>query len=197
MSPFALPLVAALLLAAPPKPPVVLDAPTAGVKAGAKVIEVEDPLCPGGTTLETETWGTDLRKFCQRTSGAREGPFIKIYTPTGTLQEKGSYHAGKLHGPWSKWDTKAVLREQGDFHEGNKRGWWATFHANGKKASTGEYGDFNQRRGTWTTWNDKGQVIEEGEYREGQKHGFWITYDPKSGKVKKEAEYANGVERRR
>jgi hypothetical protein len=178
----------ASLLAAPP-------ASTGTPKPVVKV--VEDPVCPGGTTLQTEAAGTDLRKFCARRDGERQGPFVKIYTPTGTLQEKGSYHAGLLHGAWSKWDTNATLREQGEYHEGNSRGWWVTFHANGLKESAGEYGTLGRKRGTWTTWDEKGKVLEAGEYREGNKHGFWTTYDPATGKVLKQVEYANGAERTR
>lgn len=180
MSSPTLVLAALFLLAAPPV---------------EKKPRVPDPECPGGTEMKTEGMGTDLTKFCVKRNGEREGPFIKIYTPTNTLQERGSYHAGQMHGPWSKWDSNGTLREQGTWHEGNQRSYWTTFHENGKKASTGEFGNDGYRRGVWTTWDDKGQMLETGEYRASQKHGFWTTYDPVTGKVLKQVEYSNGVER--
>lgn len=186
-----LPLVAALALLA--SPPTAANAP----KAAAKVVKAADPICAGGTDLKTEPRGSWILKFCARPNGERHGPFVKIYTATGGLQERGSYNSGKLHGTWSRWDGKSTLREQGEYHEGEKRGFWTSFHPNGKKATAGEFGERGKERGTWASWNEKGQLLEEGEYRAGQKHGFWTTYDPKSGKVANEIEYSHGVKRKR
>lgn len=161
------------------------------------VKSISDPECPGGTTLQTQERGTDFVKFCARGDGKREGPFVNIDTSKGIVAEKGEYHAGKLHGGWSKWDAAGTLRSQGDYKEGDKIGWWVTFHPNGKKETAGEYGGDGRKRGIWTKWDADGKVLEEGEYRAGNKHGIWITYDPRTGKVKTQTEYADGKERKR
>ena len=181
MASISLSLVAALVLAAPP----------------AKAVAVADPICGPGAELKTEPEGNLVVKLCARRNGERHGPYVKIDAKTGRLYEKGSYNAGKPHGTRSRWDANSTLREQGEFFEGHRHGWWTTFHANGKKATTGEHGERGKHHGTWSTWNDKGQLLEEGEYRDGRKHGFWITYDPASGKPTKQIEFSHGVQRKR
>lgn len=174
---------AALMLSAPNAPP-------------EKKIEVPDPVCPGGTEMKTSAKGTDFTRFCARPKGERQGPFVNVYTPTKTLDKRGSYHNGQLHGDWSRWYSNGTLREQGTYEEGRQSGYWTSFHENGEKASVGEYGQEGHKRGAWSTWNAEGKLLEEGEYKDNKKHGFWTTYDPKTGKILKQIEYTKGVERK-
>ena len=161
--------------------------------AGAPAAQTETLTCPEGLTAREKKTGVFSEKYCERHDGTREGPYVNFHA-SGALRERGTMHAGKRRGPYSRWDDKTGRRiEEGEYIDDWKTGWWTTWYPTGVKKSEGEYDD-DKPRGAWTYYDERGRKKEEGEYRAGVKHGIWLQYDAK-GEVISRRDFRDGKQK--
>jgi hypothetical protein len=105
--------------------------------------------------------------------GRYHGPY-RQWTQTGIRIVEGVYLDGLSHGLWGYYfDNQGgpSVRRRGNFQKGRKVGRWETWHANGQKASEGEYDENNQQTGEWQVWKEDGTVDEalSGRYVKGNR----------------------------
>ena len=159
----------------------------------AKTLKTETLTCPDGLSARERKSGVFTERWCEKYDGTREGPYLSFHA-SGTLRERGTMHAGKRRGPYSRWDDKSGKKiEEGEYRDDWKTGWWTTWYATGVKKSEGEYAD-DKPRGWWTYYDAEGRKKEEGEFRAGAKHGIWVTYDA-AGTVTDRRDFRDGKER--
>lgn len=159
----AAPTLAALLLAAPPAPPVECPAGTA-LRGAAPPDDVE-AWCEGRPDAfgrprrhgPSRTWYEDgtLRTEEHWHEGKRDGRFVE-YHRNGRKAREGTYRLDDKVGTWTIWFEDGALEERSEWVANVPHGRAATWHRGGARRSEGRY-CMGAQCGTWTTWDERGR----------------------------------------
>lgn len=96
------------------------------------------------------------------TNGLPNGE-MKLFYPTGKIQEIRTYSLGEKDGRWEKWNEKGIKVSEANFIKGKKHG-------------------------KWYVWDDNGTLRYDMTYTDGEKSGTWIIFD-ENGKETSRKEY--------
>jgi antitoxin component YwqK of YwqJK toxin-antitoxin module len=117
----------------------------------------------------------------------------KYWYENGKLMEEGMYEQkkglalyGKIQGLEPEYTIKAC-----------KTGLWKKWYINGQLMEEGNYittiHTKPKRDGFWKYWHKNGQLKTEGNYIEGKKDGLWKLWEYKTGKLRYEKNYKDGI----
>ncbi len=141
------------------------------------------------------------------------GDFIKYYSYTHGMAEKGTFKEGLKVGPWYTWAEDGSILTYTEYKKGKCNGKYKEYADSSKLIKEGRFKN-DLKSGTWYNYSPKGDLqqlssykkdkkngkyieyvdgrkVLKGKYKNSQKKGFWKTYG-KTGKLLSLTQYKNG-----
>jgi antitoxin component YwqK of YwqJK toxin-antitoxin module len=119
----------------------------------------------------------------------REGQTLYFYAD-GTLKAEAFYQAGKLHGPWSFYNSQGIMLYRSWFIEGLKVGKSIAYYHDGSVYSITGYRK-GLAQGAHLYYYEDGTLKTSAHYDEGMLHGSVKLYYS-NGRLKKEQHFVKG-----
>ncbi|MCV6630985.1 MAG: hypothetical protein OIF50_14125 [Flavobacteriaceae bacterium] len=117
--------------------------------------------------------------------------FYKGMGPNGEVKTEGLYDVkgGKI-GEWSYYDDQGTLEERGMYKEGMVHGVYKTYYKNGALRSEGAYVQ-DTLQGKYVQYHKNKAIDEIGGFLDGNRNAWWFSYYP-DGVLKGKTYYHRG-----
>lgn len=118
------------------------------------------------------------------------GPDGVLFVVNGRVAAACMSPDGTYRGPSMTWHANGSRATAGDYRNGLKEGAWCYWHENGHISGQGAFRD-DKPEGVWVTWHDNGQKESEGSYLAGLQQGLF-TYWNRDGQIVQVLDYDHG-----
>lgn len=118
------------------------------------------------------------------------GPGGALFLVNGRVAAACMSPDGTYRGPSMTWHANGSKATAGDYSEDLKEGWWCFWHENGQISGRGAFRN-DKPEGVWVTWHENGQKESEGFYLTGLHQGLFTHWN-RDGQIVQVLDYEHG-----
>lgn len=104
------------------------------------------------------------------------GVYIKYYSLSHSMAEKGTYKYGLKNGTWYTWAEDGSILTYTEFKKGYRHGNYSEYADSSKLIHEGRFKK-DLKTGTWFTYSPDGELLQRSKFKKGKQNGKCVDYE--------------------